>query len=531
VLDLKIEKVTSELLKEKTGALEREVFEIKKAEETLRRQNEYLTALHETALGLIDRLDKEELLEAILQRAAMLSGTEHGYIYLLELGENEMQMRVGMGFFKSQLGRRVRRGDGIGGRVWQTEQPLLVDDYRFWEGRLLDKSLDKLHSVVGIPLKDKDRVHGVIGLAGVDPDKQFQDEDIAVLGRFAELALVALDKAKLYADVRRELFERKKTEATLRESEQRYRLLLESSPDPIVVYDIKGMATYINPAFEQTFGFSSAELLGKQIDFVPEENWPETKVAIENMLSGRKIHLFETRRLTKMGQVLDVQLSSTLYYDRDGKPAGNIVTLRDISAQKRAEGELRKYHDHLEELVSERTAELAKTNKQLEQEIEERKRAEEALRRQEKELKAQSHHLAEVNTALKVLLTQRDNDKKELGENVLSNVKELISPYLERLKRSRLETHQKTLVNILGSNLDNIISPFISKLSSKYFNFTPMEIRVANLVKEGKTNKEIAELLCLSKNTILFHRYNIRSKLGLKNKKINMRSHLLSYDN
>jgi DNA-binding CsgD family transcriptional regulator len=110
-------------------------------------------------------------------------------------------------------------------------------------------------------------------------------------------------------------------------------------------------------------------------------------------------------------------------------------------------------------------------------------------------------------------------------------VKELISPYLERLKRSRLETHQKTLVNILGSNLDNIISPFISKLSSKYFNFTPMEIRVANLVKEGKTNKEIAELLCLSKNTILFHRYNIRSKLGLKNKKINMRSHLLSYDN
>jgi DNA-binding CsgD family transcriptional regulator len=79
--------------------------------------------------------------------------------------------------------------------------------------------------------------------------------------------------------------------------------------------------------------------------------------------------------------------------------------------------------------------------------------------------------------------------------------------------------------------LDNIISPFISKLSSKFFNFTPMEIRVANLVKDGRTNKEIAELLCLSKNTILFHRYNIRRKLGLKHKKINMRSHLLSYDN
>jgi len=202
----------------------------------------------------------------------------------------------------------------------------------------------------------------------------------------------------------------------------------------------------------------------------------------------------------------------------------------EVTAQKKAEKVLKQYHDQLEELVAERTAELAKTNVQLEQEIEERKKAEEALRKREIELEAQSHHLEEVNTALKVLLKQRESDKKELGENVLSNVKEFISPYIERLNKSRLNTHQKTLVNIMESNLENIISPFISKLSSKFFNFTPMEIKVANLVKEGKTNKEIAELLCLSKNTILFHRHNIRGKLRLKNKKINLRSHLLSYD-
>jgi len=166
----------------------------------------------------------------------------------------------------------------------------------------------------------------------------------------------------------------------------------------------------------------------------------------------------------------------------------------------------------------------------LSREVEEKKRAEETLLKREVELEAQSQHLEEVNTALKVLLKQREDDKKELGESVLSNVKELISPYIERLKKSRLGTSQATLVNILESNLSNIISPFISKVSSKYFNFTPMEIRVANLVKDGKTNKEIADLLFLSKNTILFHRYNIRSKLGLKNKKINLRSHLLSYD-
>jgi len=155
--------------------------------------------------------------------------------------------------------------------------------------------------------------------------------------------------------------------------------LLESSPDPVVVYDIEGNATYVNPAFEQTFGFSGKELLGSQIDFVPKESWPETKKAIENMLKGEKIQLFETKRFTKDGRLLDVQLSSTLYLSRVGKLTGNIVTLRDISARKKAEKELQKYHDHLEVLVEERTAELAKINKRLSREVEEKKRAEETL--------------------------------------------------------------------------------------------------------------------------------------------------------
>ncbi len=225
----------------------------------------------------------------------------------------------------------------------------------------------------------------------------------------------------------------------------RYRTFLESSPDPIVVYDMKGIATYVNPAFEQTFGLSRDELLGKQIDFVPPENVAETRAAIKLMLSGQKIHLFETRRLTRDGTILDVQLSSTLYQGADGQPLGNIVTLRDISDRKRDEEELDRYRSRLEELVTERTAELAQANLKLEQEIEDRKRAEKALRKREKELQAQSHHLEEVNTALRVLLKQREEDKKELGEIVLRNVQELVSPYLQRVIDGRLTTQQKTL--------------------------------------------------------------------------------------
>jgi PAS domain S-box-containing protein len=517
-------------LKRQNLALSLESERCKVAEEAFHRQNAYFKALHETSLILIDKIDKEELLENILERATSLTGTEHGYIYLLEPGAGQMQMRVGMGFFKSQLGRLVKIGQGMGGQVWETESPVLVDDYNSWPSRISDKVLDGLRSVVGIPLKSDHQVLGVIGLAHVNSGKQFSKEDITVLEQFAALSLIALEKARLYADVRRELAERERTETVLRESEERYRTLLESSPDPIVVYDMQGVATYVNPAFEQTFDLSRDELLGKQINFVPEENWPETQKAIESMLSGNKIKLFETRRLTKGGNILDVQISSTLYRDTSGRPVGNIVILRDVSARKRAEKELQKYHGHLEELVAERTDELARANLKLEKEIEERKRIEKALRKREKELQAQSHHLEEVNTALRVLLKQREEDKKELSEVVLNNVQEFVNPYLQRVISGRLDARQRTLVSILETNLNNIISPFISRLTSRLVNLTPVEIRVAGLVKDGKTNKEIAELLMISKNTVLFHRHNIRSKLSLKNKKINLRSHLLSFE-
>jgi len=192
-----------------------------------------------------------------------------------------------------------------------------------------------------------------------------------------------------------------------------------------------------------------------------------------------------------------------------------------VKARVRTHFELKKYHNHLEDLVKERNIELIETNKRLRKEIHERKKAETSLL-------VQSQHLEEVNTALKVLLKQREDDKKTLEEAMVSNVKELINPYIEKLAKCRLGENQRTLLGILESNLNSIVSPFINKISSKILNFTPMEIKIANLVREGRTNKEIADVLFLSINTVLVHRHHIRTKLGIKNKKANLRSHLLS---
>ena len=127
-----------------------------------------------------------------------------------------------------------------------------------------------------------------------------------------------------------------------------------------------------------------------------------------------------------------------------------------------------------------------------------------------------------------MLLKRGEQDKKELEEKVLSNIKELALPYLEKLKAGPLDDKQATYVQLLESSLGDIISPFLQKLSSQYLNLTPTEIQVANLVREGKSTKEISELLTISKRAVEFHRNNIRDKLGLKKEKTNLRSYLLS---
>jgi DNA-binding CsgD family transcriptional regulator len=160
--------------------------------------------------------------------------------------------------------------------------------------------------------------------------------------------------------------------------------------------------------------------------------------------------------------------------------------------------------------------------------ITKRKQVEEALRKREAELEIRASELQELNSALKVLLKRREEDQKELEEKVLSNVKQLVLPFVERLKKSGLDVKQDTYLKILESNLENIVSPFVRKLSSTYLGLTPTEIHVANLVKEARDTKTIAQLLNMSPRTVESHRQNIRKKLGLKNKKANLRTNLLS---
>lgn len=152
------------------------------------------------------------------------------------------------------------------------------------------------------------------------------------------------------------------------------------------------------------------------------------------------------------------------------------------------------------------------------------------LEKKEEELQLQAEKLRETNIALRVLLEQRNEDKKQMEAAVFANVDRLVLPYVEKLQAARLSESQKTLVEIINSNLQDIISPFLQRLTTLELRFTPQEIEVAHLIRNGRSSKEIADVLFLSVAGVDFHRKNLRRKLGLTNTRQNLRSYLMSLD-
>ncbi|MFO7714772.1 cache domain-containing protein [Desulfosarcina sp.] len=176
---------------------------------------------------------------------------------------------------------------------------------------------------------------GANGDLSVRLDRHSGDE----VGRLAWYFNSFMDRLEDYSgNLEAEVKERKEAEAALRLSENRYRSVIEAMPDAMVVYDMEGRVTYLNPAFTDVFGWTADECKGRKLDhFVPKENWEETRRGLNTITSGKPLSSVETRRLTKSGRIIDVSTRGAVYRDPGGHQVGSVIIHRDVSDLKRLE--------------------------------------------------------------------------------------------------------------------------------------------------------------------------------------------------
>ena len=305
----------------------------------------YLAALNETAVALMNRLDPTELLGTIVQRAADLVGTPHGYLYLVDPLADELVMRLGIGIQSDYIGYRLPRGAGVAGTVWATGRPLVVADYDALPTRDPSLPVGLVGSVVGIPLVSEGAVLGVLGLASGDLDLTFGEREVDVLQRFAELAALALDNAHLLESARREVTERARAEEALRASEDRYRRLSDATSEALAIHR-DGRILEVNAAFSRLLGYDAAACIGRTVlDFAA----PETVAAIQSgSYSAELTAPLEVMAQHADGTTFPVEVSWRQIPYPDGDTA-HVVSVRDLRERRRLEAELSRsaFYDRL----------------------------------------------------------------------------------------------------------------------------------------------------------------------------------------
>jgi PAS domain S-box-containing protein len=207
----------------------------------------------------------------------------------------------------------------------------------------------------------------------------------------------------------------------------------------------------------------------------------------------------------------------------DGRAARAIGIHTDIHDRKIAEEALFRSNQELEEKVRSRTVSLEELNESLRSEISARRTVEDQLR-------ARTEELAEMNNALRVILRKSREESEENVRKMVASIRQIAFPNLEKLKLACLTGRQAAYLQLLEEGLSEITSSDLSSLSGIQRNLTPSEYQVAALIRQGKSSKQISEIMSLSCRTIESHRKSIRKKLGLKHSKTNLHNYLASID-
>jgi PAS domain S-box-containing protein len=327
----------------------RELSEREAAEAELRRQGAYLASLNETALAVMNRLDVEPLLEMLVSRAAALLGAPEGFLYLEAGGGSHLRCRVALG--RQPLDLHVQPGEGAVGRVWQTGTAVLVDEYDTWVGRSPQVPPGRLQALLAVPLRFGGRVAGALGLAhDTVSQRRFTPAEAEQLARFGELASIALENARLFAQARQELAERTAAQQAAAKSEERYRDLFEQSLGLICTHDLDGLLLSVNSAAAGSLGRQAAAMQGHNLRaFLPGEALRGFDAYLEEIR--------ETGQAEGLLHILDLDGSVHVWRYRNVKrepPDGSAYVIgfaQDVTEERAAQARLRESEERFRELA------------------------------------------------------------------------------------------------------------------------------------------------------------------------------------
>ena len=276
----------------------------------------------------------------------------------------------------------------------------------------------------------------------------------------------------------------------LKQSEKKYRDIFENAQEGIFQSAPDGHLISANPALASMFGSETPDELIKFTNDMPEQvyvDWARRHELADILAREGFVQNFELRFRRRDGVIKHASMNARAVRDEQGTMLYYEGTVQDITEKKEAETLLETERHNLEE-----------TNLAL----------------------------TEANTALKVLLKHHDKDRKELEERFLSNVNQLVMPYVEKLKKSDLGPVQHMSVSFIESSLNDLVSPFLKRIQS--FNFTPRQLEVASLIREGRTTKDIGRILNMNQRAVEIQRFLIRKKLGFNKEKTNLQAYLKS---
>lgn len=345
---------------------------------------------------------------------------------------------------------------------------------------------------------------------------------------FLSASLVEFGGQKCLLSTASDISDLQKAEEALMLSEERLRIATEGANVGWWDWDLRRNAVFCNDIYYRMLGYPQREAPATS------ESWkelihPDDRAAavgsLNRALAGSPAVFREEYRM-RCGDgtwrwVLDI--GRVFERDAEGRPVRAIGIHIDIHNLKTAEEELSRYNQELETRVAARTAALEELNESLRREIDARGRV-------EAELRARTEELAEINNALRVVLRKNREESEDDAQKMASSIRKLAFPHLEKLKLAGLSGRQKAYLQLLEEALSEIVSAEQASLASLQEKLTPGEYQVAALIRQGKTSKQLSEIMSLSCRTIESHRKSIRRKLGLQHSRINLRSHLAFID-